>query len=145
MVILVISDTHRRINKAADVIMSHGEITNVIHLGDMVRDAEELSRLFPHISFHKVMGNNDIFSDARQELILNLCGHNIFASHGHKYGVKSDYTTLAHHAKMLGCDIAFFGHTHIYTDETINGVRCLNPSSNGYFLVTNEEISFYKY
>ena len=40
MKILVISDTHRQINKATTVLHSIPDITTVIHIGDMVGDAE---------------------------------------------------------------------------------------------------------
>lgn len=145
MKILVISDTHGQINKVVDVLYGHPDITNVIHLGDMVRDADKIQELFPDKTFHKIRGNNDYMERAKDSMMLSMCGHNIFAAHGHVFCVKFGYRSLAHHARSLGCDIALFGHTHIYADEVIDGIRCLNPSSGGYFIITDDDISFFKY
>ena len=145
MKILVISDTHGQINRVKNVLCDNPDITNVIHLGDMVRDAEGLQEAFPDKTFHIVRGNNDWASFARDSLMLCLCGHNIFATHGHAYGVKGGYSLVANQARNVGCDIALFGHTHIYADELINGVRCLNPSSKGYIIITDDSIEFFEY
>ncbi len=145
MKILVISDTHRQINKAITVLHSIPDITNVIHLGDLVRDAEDMQEHFPDKIYHKIQGNNDMFSFAKPEMLLCLCGHNIFATHGHAYGVRGGVTLLAKRAADLGCDLALFGHTHNYADETACGVRCLNPSNKGYFIITEEKIEFFEY
>ena len=95
--------------------------------------------------FHKIQGNNDLFSFAKPEMMLALCGHNIFATHGHAYGVRGGTFKLAKTAADIGCDIALFGHTHNYADEVVCGVRCLNPSNNGYFIITEEKIEFFEY
>ena len=73
-------------------------------------------------------------------------GLEIFATHGHAYGVKrGSFALLAKRAIEMGCDMALFGHTHEYADETLCGVRCLNPSSKGYFIITEEKIEFFEY
>lgn len=145
MKILVISDTHRQINKVITVLHSIPDITNVIHLGDLVRDAEDIQEHFPDKIYHKIQGNNDMFSFAKPDMMLSLCGHNIFATHGHAYGVRGGVTLLAKRAADMGCDLALFGHTHNYADETVCGVRCLNPSNSGYFIITEEKIEFFEY
>lgn len=145
MKILVISDTHRQINKVLNVLHDIPDITNVIHLGDMVRDAEDIQEQFPDKIYHKIQGNNDMLSFAKPTMMLSLCGHNIFATHGHAYGVKGGFALLAKSAADMGCDLALFGHTHNYADQTICGVRCLNPSNKGYFIITEEKIEFFEY
>ena len=145
MKILVITDTHRQINKVLDVLHRIPDITNVIHLGDMVRDADEIQEHFPDKIYHKIQGNNDMFSFAKPDMMLCLCGHNIFATHGHAYGVRGSCARLGEFAADMGCDIALFGHTHNYADETVCGVRCLNPSNHGYFIITDEKIDFFEY
>ena len=145
MKILVISDTHRQINNVVTVLHAMPDITNVIHLGDLVSDAEDLQEVFPEKVFHKIQGNNDFFSFAKPDMMLCLCGHNIFATHGHTYGVRGGVTVLAKRAADMGCGLALFGHTHNYADETVCGVRCLNPSNSGYFIITEENIEFFEY
>lgn len=145
MKILVITDTHGQLNKAEEIILRNPDITNIIHLGDMVKDAEELELMFPGKSFHKIKGNNDWCSFAKDTMVLSLRGHNIFATHGHLFGVRSGCDTLAWKAKSLGCNLALFGHTHQYEDKTVAGVRCLNPSNKGYFIITENEVIYSKY
>ena len=146
MKILVITDTHRQINKVITVLHGIPDITNVIHRGDMVSDADEIQEVFPDKIYHKIQGNNDMFSFAKPDMLLSLCGHNIFATHGHAYGVKrGSFALLAKRAIEMGCDMALFGHTHQYNDETLCGVRCLNPSNKGYFIITEEKIEFFEY
>lgn len=145
MKILVISDTHRQINKVLDILRQIPDITNVIHLGDYVRDADDIQEYFPDKVYHKIQGNNDMLSFAKPEMLLCLCGHNIFATHGHGYGVKGGYSLVAKKAADMGCDIALFGHTHTFADELMMGVRCLNPSNKGYFIITEEKIEFFEY
>ena len=145
MKILVISDTHRQINTVLNILSDVPDITNVIHLGDLVRDAEDIQEHFPDKAYHIIQGNNDLFSFAKPEMLLCLCGHNIFATHGHAYGVRGGVTLLAKRALELGCDLALFGHTHNYADETVLGVRCLNPSNRGYFIITEEKTEFFEY
>ena len=145
MKILVISDTHRDTNKVIRVLHSIPDITNVVHLGDLVRDADEIQEVFPDKIYHKIQGNNDMLSFAKPDMMLSLCGYNIFATHGHAYGVRGGVSLLAKKASQLGCDIALFGHTHNYADETVMGVRCLNPSNGGYFIITEEKIEFFEY
>lgn len=145
MKILVISDTHRQINKVLNLLSDNSDITNVIHLGDLVRDAEDIQEHFPDKIYHKIQGNNDLFSFEKPEVFLCLCGHNIFATHGHAYGVRGGVSLLAKRASTMGCDLALFGHTHNFADETVFGVRCLNPSNKGYFIITEEKIEFFEY
>lgn len=49
-------------------------------------------------------------------------GKKLFLTHGHKY----DPQNLP---PLSDGDIFLFGHTHIPTDVTVDGVRCLNPGS----------------
>ena len=45
------------------------------------------------------------------------------------YLVNGHFDMLSEKAKAEGCDIVFFGHTHIPFDKTIGGVRVINPGS----------------
>ena len=89
MKILVISDTHRQVNKVITVLHNTPDITNVIHLGDYVRDADEIQEVFPDKVYHKIQGNNDMLSFAKPDMLLSLCGYNIFATHGHHFNLSS--------------------------------------------------------
>lgn len=145
MKIMVISDTHGQLDNPIKVLRHDSTFTHVIHLGDTVADARDLQNIFFDKSFCMVKGNNDIGEQARESLLLNLCGHNIFAAHGHRFGVKGGIETFAAHAGSLGCTLALFGHTHVCFDAEVYGVRCINPSNKGYFEITDDYIKFFKY
>jgi putative phosphoesterase len=144
MKIIVISDTHRNINKAAAAIRSQ-RADVLFHLGDLASDAEDLSYLFPDITVYSVRGNNDIFSGAPTDLFLTMGGVNYFLTHGHIYGVKSGIGRLFAHGIKLGTDFILFGHTHQSFDQVIDGVRIMNPSAHGYIIISDNFAEVRKY
>ena len=97
-------------------------------------------RSISSVSFIAVKGNCDSFcgcsmGDDPAERVLEIEGHRILLTHGHLHGVKASLIPLASSAQAAGCDIALFGHTHIYTEryQAINGsaVCLFNPGSIG--------------
>ncbi|OQB14955.1 MAG: hypothetical protein BWY15_00769 [Firmicutes bacterium ADurb.Bin193] len=144
MKILIISDTHGRIQNALCAI-SRVRPERVYHLGDTTDDAGEIGLYFPDIEVCAVKGNNDFFSKAPDDIVARIDGLLYFFTHGHKYGVKTGLYRLAERAKALGADIAVFGHTHRLFDGSINGVRLLNPSSSGYIVIDNNQTEVNKY
>lgn len=128
MKILIISDSHGRLDK----IMQMYELENpdiVFCAGDYSKDGEELSFVYPG-KCYIVRGNCDIF-DRRysDEMIIELEGVKILLAHGHEYGVKSSYDSIEKRTKILKCDIAVFGHTHVAFNKEINGTRLFNPGA----------------
>ena len=131
MLILVISDTHGNINNAIDTIEKL-KPDYVLHLGDVIRDVEDLEAIFPKMDIIAVSGNNDFWVSAKYsaaERLLDLGGKKIFMCHGHKYKVKYDYSALVHKARTMGADIALFGHTHCAYKEMHDGILVVNPGS----------------
>lgn len=117
MKIIVISDTHGRRDRVAEVLSRHARYDALLFLGDGLRDLDtsELCGLAA------VRGNCDLFSaDALTERVLTLDGVKILMTHGHTYSVKSGTERLAAHAASLGADVALFGHTHIATEKYIS-------------------------
>jgi len=135
MSLMVISDTHGRTTAVMNILIENKDITHLVHLGDMVRDAEDIEAAFPELKVIKVSGNNDFWSREKEELLFDWYGLKIFACHGHKYGVRGSKGILATRAKEAGADIALFGHTHIKFDQKLDGVLLLNPSSTGYYII----------
>ena len=144
MSLMVISDTHGRTTAIMSILMANKEITHLVHLGDMVSDAEDIKAAFPDIKVIMVSGNNDFWSREKEELIFDWHELKIFACHGHKYGVRGSKGILAARAKELGADMALFGHTHIKFDEELDGVWLLNPSSTGYYIIDKTGDYIYK-
>ena len=128
---IIISDTHGSRQKLYDALSQLGAFDVLVHLGDGVSDTDAL-RSYINADIIAVKGNNDIFSFLPESRIIELCGHRAYCCHGHTISVRSNRSSLARLAKESGCDIALYGHTHKPADETIDGVRCLNPGSIGY-------------
>lgn len=121
--ILIFSDTHGNIKKATEII-NNIPCDLIIHLGDLVRDAKELEKLFPHIPFEYVCGNNDYFGTDYIK-VVNFEGINIFCTHGHLYTLDK----MVEKAKNLNCTFALFGHTHRSMNQVQEGIRIFNPGS----------------
>jgi putative phosphoesterase len=131
MKFLVISDTHRSLERAEKVIAAAKDLTHIVHLGDMSADAAALSRMTKR-EIISVNGNCDFdFSDGNYRIITTECG-NILAVHGHREHVKSGLLGLYCRAVELGCAAAFFGHTHVAGISGQNGVTLVNPGSLTY-------------
>lgn len=127
--LLVFSDTHRQIEAPLAAIFNTPHVDRLVHLGDLVADAEELARL-SNRTILMVRGNNDWMDmDVPPTQILELAGHRIYLTHGHREGVYHRLDQLAHICQTEACDIALFGHTHCFTDEKIAGVRLINPGA----------------
>ena len=90
MKIIVLSDTHHDLSTSTAIINAcRVGCDLVIHLGDTVRDFENLKVTFPDINFIGVQGNNDFFvTTVEREMFLNLDGVKVLICHGHEYGVK---------------------------------------------------------
>lgn len=131
MKILITSDTHGSYTGISDYLLSHDDIDLIIHAGDGEEDIKSIY-YESKVKYYFVKGNNDFFSNAKEELFLNINNFKIFISHGHQYSVSLSYESLVRKAKEIGADIIIFGHTHKYVDQNIDGMRLLNPGSFTY-------------
>ena len=132
--IIVFSDTHGDIRRCIETINNIKDIDLIIHLGDLVRDAVALEKMYPRIKFEYVAGNNDFFASADSKLITEIDGIRIFCCHGHQM---SD-VSLFNYAKENNCHYVLTGHTHISNITKEDGVIFMNPGSiarprDGYF------------
>lgn len=97
-----------------------------VHCGDSEMEVSEMD------GYVCVKGNNDFayYSEIPYHMTLNIKGQKILVTHGHMI-LRSyfNHEPLAERAKAEGADIVFFGHTHMPCDETIDGIRLLNPGS----------------
>ncbi|RXZ70170.1 metallophosphoesterase [Fusobacterium necrophorum] len=112
MKILFITDSHRHFSFLVEM-MEKEKPERVFAMGDYTKDFEELSYLYSEIPFEIVKGNCDFWdSYFAEEKIIFLEGKRIFLTHGHLYGVKSNYDSLREMGRKMKCDIILFGHTH---------------------------------
>lgn len=114
----------------------------VIHLGDLMCDAEEVSRHYPGLPFCLVPGNCDgwgIPGPVKKQITLG--GRSILLSHGHRWGVKSGYDAAIADARAVGADILLFGHTHIPLCRQLEDELWMmnpGPARTGYGLIEIE-------
>ena len=127
--ILVFSDSHGEMENVSLLLSKIHEYDKVIFLGDGLSDLNWYRNYYINkIEF--VKGNGDIFTAlAPTEIDMSVEGVNIFATHGHLYGVKGDLEKLKTKAELLGSNIVLYGHTHKQRLTEIDGISFLNPGS----------------
>lgn len=129
MKILVLSDSHGNYAKMKQLFRENS-YRAVIFLGDVLRDAEELSWISGAAPVYRVRGNCDMMSfDAYDEQLLELGGKRIFMAHGHTYGVKGGIGRFEAAAIQKDADIALYGHTHIQLYKKVGKMHVLNPGA----------------
>ena len=128
MKILVFSDSHRSLSGMYAAIDLH-QPHQVIHLGDMMYDAQEVAEHYPKLPFCLVPGNCDGWGGGVPvKKNITLEGTSILLSHGHCWGVKSGYELAINDARVVGADILLFGHTHIPLCQQLeDGLWMMNP------------------
>lgn len=126
MKILLISDSHGRNHVLDQILEKHSDCDLYLHCGDI--EAPEF--LYPQLKV--VAGNNDLYYDYPDHMILKLGHHKAYMTHSHLCGYFNRMNKLSDLARSNGCDLAFYGHTHVASDQIINGVRCINPGSLRY-------------
>lgn len=153
MKILVLSDTHGKIDKSLKIIEKN-KIDLIIHLGDYSSDAKDIANI-TGLEVLSVKGNCD-FNDkeTNEELIVTIKNKKMLITHGHLYNVKVEYNSIYYRAKEVNADLVLFGHTHrpfLYEGEII----MFNPGSieypyyseeagYGIIEISSEDIKVYK-
>ena len=95
MRLLIISDTHGDISKVCKVVNDIKDlIDGIIHLGDIVEDADKLRKLYSKIPVYNICGNCDYGTNVPPMNILDFEGKKIFITHGHLFSVYYDTTNL---------------------------------------------------
>ena len=118
MKILILSDSHgvlEFMHRCVEAVRPDA----VIHLGDMVRDADEMAREYPGIRFFQVAGNCDsgrVPMDYPEVRVEDFLGNRVYMTHGH----------------LHGADIILYGHTHRADCRMDDGCLVMNPGAAGY-------------
>lgn len=124
MKIIVVSDSHGKQGILEDIENTYPHADVFVHCGDI----EEREDAYPR--YLTVRGNNDLFNgEYPDEQIVQLGSHKALITHSHLYSYMRRMQQMAQKAKNAGCDLVFFGHTHVATDEMVDGVRLINPGS----------------
>ena len=129
--ILICSDTHRVNDNFYRMLEEVPSVDLIIHCGDAEGTEFEMQAV-AGCEMEVVCGNNDFFTVLPKERVLDIKGNKILVTHGHYYSVSAGYERLAEEAASRGCNMAFFGHTHLPYIGEMNGVFLVNPGSLTY-------------
>lgn len=146
MTLIVLSDSHGRVDKIEAAVAKNKNAAAILFLGDGLRDLDRAELYgIPVIS---VRGNCDFYGfsslcDTPEERVLQFGEYNIMMAHGHSLYVKHGPQRAISRAAEAGADLLLYGHTHERLDkyipegEEIGGVvlkkplRIFNPGSVG--------------
>lgn len=133
MKFLAISDTHGDVDKVVKFIKNNikEKIEGIFFLGDYVEDGEIISKELD-INTYIVAGNGDFHSDYPDDLLLNINQKKILLTHGHRYKLGYDLTTLFFRGLELSADLILYGHTHVPLITREEDILIINPGSPSY-------------
>jgi uncharacterized protein len=123
MQIVLVSDTHGRNEVFAQLRERHPMANAYLHAGDSETDPVNLD------GFASVQGNNDYYSAHPEQLVLDLGGLKVLMVHSHQYHAANRIAGLVSRAKKYGASMVFYGHTHVFHVETVEGITLVNPGS----------------
>ena len=129
MRLLVVSDSHGDGFSLRRAIDAQPTARAVFHLGDGVREAGEMEKLYPDRTFYMVRGNCDFASMLPDTKAVFAGNVKIFMTHGHTLGVKGSLSYLVSAARENGCRVALYGHTHKGETHYDEGIYVMNPGS----------------
>ena len=141
--VIVISDSHGNMPKITALYPIFKECDYIIHLGDTSGDGARIKKEFGDKTI-LVNGNCDPVKLGEDEVILNIEGVKIFATHGHLYSAKTTLNRLYMRGNEENCKLVLYGHTHRAREDETLGITLINPgnlsrySQNSYcYLVIN--------
>ena len=111
MRVLVVSDTHGKLEHLKTAMMRLGPVDLLLHLGDIEGQEHEIEKL-ADCPTEMIAGNNDYFSMLDKEKEFMLRGKRIWMTHGHRYLVGQTSAHIREEAASRGIDVALYGHTH---------------------------------
>jgi putative phosphoesterase len=125
MTLLIVSDSHGRVDRLARLFELHKRVDALIFLGDGLSDLDRAEvKNYPFTVF-SVKGNCDSGMGslnalkAKDEITFNFEGVSFYALHVHTKGVKSSLVNAMYAAEEKGADVLLFGHTHEPIDTYI--------------------------
>ncbi len=138
MKMLILSDSHGRLDLMRRAIDLHRDADHIVFLGDGIADVRACEKIYDR-PIHQVAGNCDIFtalfSELPTEQPLIVEDKRILLTHGHTFHVKGGREKLLSHALCGGYDIVLYGHTHdpaeMYCHSHDTPVYLFNPGSIG--------------
>ena len=129
------SDSHGKNHLIDSILEKHPDADAYLHCGDIECSENQYPQL------RVVRGNNDYFGNYPEQMRIRIGSHKALMLHSHLCYGRNRMNLMSEMAKKEGCDLVFFGHTHVACDEMVNGVRLINPGSL-YYSRDGREISY---
>ncbi len=126
--ILIISDTHGNI-KGVSEVLNNNKIDYIIHLGDNYADVDNIKSIANDIPIWYVFGNHDLEWLEPKEILFEINGIKMYATHGHRLDIKLGYDELISIGKNNGAKVVLCGHSHIQKCIYKDGIIVINPGS----------------
>lgn len=129
MKLLVISDTHGHIERALRLLPLFTDLDAIIHLGDFLRDAEQLQKN-TQVKVIAVGGNCDgVTAKSEAMKVIESPFGPLLITHGHLHGAKKGIDRLLYQAAESEAKAVLFGHTHTPFYGVFDGISLVNPGS----------------
>ncbi|HBF37528.1 MAG TPA: hypothetical protein DDW50_09435 [Firmicutes bacterium] len=128
MKVIMVSDSHGSFGVLQKIVAKETPFDLLIHLGDGIEEILRL-KLMKDFNLDAVAGNNDPRDYFPDHLIMKFGAYRCFMTHGQLYEVDDGLDQLVAAAKREKAAIAFYGHTHEYSDQLYKGVRVINPGT----------------
>ena len=141
MKILILGDTHAQDDIFLRILSVEKDYDVLLHTGDF-EGSELVYRELSDTPLYYVAGNNDFFTDAPYERVIELETCRIFMTHGHRYELEKGYAGVCKAALRHKASIAVFGHSHMPVAEYSKGVLMLNPGSTAWPRQENRMASY---
>ena len=113
MTLLVISDSHGKIDRIERAVALNPTCEAILFLGDCLRDLERAELNSQEVI--SVRGNCDVSSYIcePEERMVRFGEYNIMLMHGHRFDVKGGDGAAVAYAAKKGADVLLYGHTHM--------------------------------
>ena len=97
----------------------------LLHTGDF-EGSEMVYRELSGTPFYYVAGNNDFFTEAPFERVIELESCRIYMTHGHHYNVFETNEGILREAARRHAQIAVYGHSHYPVAEVKRGILLIH-------------------
>lgn len=124
----LVSDSHGWMDDLEAAVRQMGAVDAIFHMGDCIADARQM-KSWTSAPVFMVKGNMDAWEEGNLMVKTTLAGKTILSCHGHRYNVKSEYSTLRYKALEEGADVVLFGHTHVPMIDESPELLMINPGS----------------
>ena len=128
MKILIVSDTHGYDGNMWKAIHREEPVDMFIHCGDIEHSATELKQYFD-CPVYVVKGNNDYMLRLPETERIDIAGHSVILTHGHRFNVYRNQDAMFYYGEENQADIVMFGHIHVPVVATNDRVTIVNPGS----------------